>query len=122
MNIPITLPVSLLAGKPLKTVIDANPDHLSDEPVNNDTDMDPIEAERYKKPDRDLVYELESLDQHLEDLSEKYRSHKYSKVILDKIFDTKEYLYKNRKNLSAEECRKIKPAIDNFLKKMETVK
>ena len=90
--------------------------------MNNDTDMDPIEAERYKKPDRDLVYELESLDQHLEDLSEKYRTHKYSKVILDKIFDTKEYLYKNRKNLSAEECRKIKPAIDNFLKKMETVK
>ena len=60
-------------GETLKTVIDANPEHLSNEDVNNDTDLDPIEAERYQKQDYDLVYELETLDQYLEDLSEEYR-------------------------------------------------
>ena len=111
-----------LKGDPLKTVIDANPEHLSNEDVNNDTDLDPIEAERYKKPDYDLVYELETLDEYLENLSEEYRNHKYSNVILDKIFDTKEWLYKNRKNISTKECQNIRSAIVNFLARMEKMK
>lgn len=110
------------SGKPLETIIDANPDHLNSEEVNNDTELDPIEAERYKKPDYELVYQLELLDEYLESLSVKYRKHQYSKFILDKIFDTKEWLYNNRRNLSLEESQGIRNAIDKFLHNMENMK
>ncbi len=112
----------LNTGLKLETIIDANPENLNSEEVNNDTEMDPIEAERYKKPDYNLVYQLESLDQYLEDISEKYRSHKYSRYILDKIFDTKEWLYKNRRKVSPHECAAIRNAIGRFLKNMKSLK
>lgn len=111
----------LNSGKQLETVIDANPEHLGSEEVNSGIELDPIEAERYKKHDYDFVYQLESLDEYLEDLSEKYRSHQYSKFILDKIFDTKEWLYKNRRTITLEDCYSIRYAINKFLKGMESL-
>lgn len=118
----------LNTGIKLETVIDANPDQLDaaaahESPVDfNETDFSPIEAERYKKPDYDLVYELESLDAYLEQLSETYRTHKMAKYMLDKIFDTKEWLYKNRRKLSAHECKSIRRAIDKYLRSMRSLK
>lgn len=115
----------LNTGLKLETVMDANPDQFGpdDNPAEaNETELSPIEAERYKKPDYDLVYELESLDGYLEQLSEKYRTHKMAKYMLDKIFDTKEWLYKNRRKLTANECKSIRKAIDKYLKNMKSIK
>jgi molecular chaperone DnaK (HSP70) len=109
----------LKTGKHLETIIDANPDQLDNDDVNNDTDLDPIEAERYKKQDYDLVYELESLDDYLEELSETYRTHRYSKYILEKIFETKEWLFQNRRVVSIDECKNIRSAIQKFLKNLQ---
>ena len=112
----------LTSGKTLDTVIDANPEHVSNsDEVNSGIELDPIEAERYKKLDYDFVYQLETLDEYLEDLSEKYRRHQYSKFILDKIFDTKEWLYKNRRTISIDECYSIRYAINKFLRNMENL-
>jgi heat shock protein 5 len=113
----------LNSGKVLETVIDANPEHLSnnEQEVNSGIELDPIEAERYKKPDYDFVYQLETLDEYLEELGEKYRNHQYSKFILDKIFDTKEWLYKNRRTIKVDECYSIRYAINKFLRNMETL-
>lgn len=110
------------SGKSLETMIDANPENLNSEDVNNETELDPIEAERYKKPDYELVYQLEVLDEYLESLSAKYRKHQYSKFILDKIFDTKEWLYNNRRKVCLEETQGIRNAIDKFLNNMESLK
>jgi molecular chaperone DnaK (HSP70) len=115
----------LNTGLKLETVIDANPDQFDahDDPTGlNETELSPIEAERYKKPDYDLVYELESLDAYLEQLGESYRSHKMAKYMLDKIFDTKEWLYKNRRKLTAAECKSIRRAIDKYLKNLKSIK
>ena len=112
-------------GLKLKTVMDANPDQFdaNDDPTAlNETELSPIEAERYKKPDYDLVYELESLDAYLEQLSDAYRSHKMAKYMLDKIFDTKEWLYKNRRKLTSNECKSIRRAIDKYLKNLKSIK
>ncbi len=111
----------LKTGKQLETKIDANPDHIDNDDVNNDTDLDPIEAERYKKQDYDLVYELESLDDYLEELSETFRTHQYSKYILEKIFETKDWFFKNRRKVSIDECKNIRSAIDKFLKNLENL-
>lgn len=122
----------LNTGVKLDTVIDANPDQLeasrdvgngADNSADlNETELSPIEAERYKKTDYDLVYELESLDAYLEQLGDSYRTHKMAKYILDKIFDTKEWLYKNRRKLTANECKSIRRAIDKYLKSMRSIK
>ena len=109
----------LNSGAELKTSINANPDSLDPDDVNNSTELDPIEAERYKKPDYEFVYQLELLDEYLETLSVKYRKHKYSATILDKIFDTKEWLYKNRKNVSLDQVHAFRNAIENFLKNIK---
>jgi hypothetical protein len=115
--------LDLTTGTVLRAILDANPDHLNDSDVNNDTEfeLNPIEAERYKKLDYDLVYALEKLDEHLEDLNNKYRSHPYSRFILDKIFDTKEWVFKNRRTITLNECVGIRTAINRFLKNIESV-
>ena len=115
--------LDLTTGTVLRAILDANPDHLNDSDVNNDTEfeLNPIEAERYKKLDYDLVYALEKLDEHLEDLNNKYRSHSYSRFILDKIFDTKEWVFKNRRTITLDECVGIRTAINRFLKNIESV-
>jgi heat shock protein 5 len=109
----------LRTGVTLETVIDANPNQLNSDEVNEDTEMDPIEAERHKKADYDLVFELEQLDDFLEKITEKYRQHKESKLIKNKILDTKEWLYKNKRNLNIEDCVKMKNVIKRFLKSIE---
>ncbi len=110
---------NLDSGATLETAIDANPEHLLSDEVNNDTELDPLEAERYKKLDYDLVYQLEKLDEHLDELSEKYFDHLYSQHILEKIFDTKEWLYNNRRVVSVDECHSIRVAIEKFLTNIE---
>ena len=99
---------NLDSGATLETAIDANPEHLLSDEVNNDTELDPLEAERYKKLDYDLVYQLE-----------KYFDHLYSQHILEKIFDTKEWLYNNRRVVSVDECHSIRVAIEKFLTNIE---
>jgi molecular chaperone DnaK (HSP70) len=111
----------LKSGKQLETKIDASPDQIDKNDVNNDTDLDPIEAERYKKQDYDLVYELESLDDYLEELTETYRTHQYSKYISEKIFETKDWLFQNRRIVSIDECKNIRAAILKFLKNIENI-
>jgi molecular chaperone DnaK (HSP70) len=111
----------LNSGKLLQTIINANADQIYNQDVNNDTEMDPIEAERFKKQDYNLVYELESLDDYLEELAGKYRSHQYSKYILEKISDTKEWIFQNRKFVSTDECTNIRLAIQKFLKNLEMI-
>lgn len=105
----------LLTGKALETEIDANPENMDPDDVNNNTELDPVEAERYKKPDYDFVYQLETLDEYLELISVKFRKHKLNDNILDKVFDTKEWLYKNRKNITIDDVHQMRKAIDNFL-------
>lgn len=112
--------LDLNTGHELRTSLDANPEHINEKEVNNDTELDPIEAERYKTLDYDLVYGLEKLDEHLEELNNKYRSHSYSKYILDKIFDTKEWVFKNRRTITLEQCGGIRTAINRFLQNIET--
>lgn len=101
------------SGRLLRTEIDANPENLENTENCEQIDLDPVEAERYQKDDLDLVYELEALDEYLEEIYETYLDQEF---ILDKIFDTKEYIYKRRKSLNAEDCRNIKTVINNFLK------
>ena len=113
---------SLSTGKKLDAIIDANPENFQSDEVNEDTEMDPIEAERYKKADYDLVLELEHLDDYLENVTEKYRTHKYSKLITDKIFDTKEWLYRNKRKVTIDDCLRIKGTIKKFLKTVESEK
>lgn len=112
--------LDLTSGLTLQTSIDANPDNINTD-VNNDTELDPIEAERYKILDYDLVYSLEKLDEHLEELNHKYRLHSYSKFILEKIFDTKEWVFKNRRSISLEECHGIQTAINKFLSNINSL-
>lgn len=113
--------LDLSTGQELRTSLDANPEHVNENDVNNDTDLDPIEAERFKKLDYDLVYSLEKLEEHLEELNHKYRSHSYSKYVLDKIFDTKEWVFKNRRTITVEECESIQLAINRFLENIESL-
>jgi hypothetical protein len=114
--------LDLNSGTTLKTQLDANPEHLTNsDQVNENTELHPIEAERFKKQDYDLVYALEKLDEHLEDLNSKYRSHSYSKFILEKIFDTKEWMFKHRRTITLDECYGIRAAIDKFLVSMESL-
>lgn len=114
--------LDLNTGSALNTRLDANPDHLTESnEVNNNTELHPIEAERHKKLDYELVYALEKLDEHLEELNHKYRSHSYSKFILEKIFDTKEWMFKNRRTITLDACHGIRVAIDRFLLSMESL-
>ena len=104
--------------KTLRTQLNTNPEHLNLEENKDDTELDPIEAERYKKQDYDLVYELESLDEFLEEIYETFDSHEFAELILDRIFETKEYIYKRRKIMSIEDCQKIKNLIQNFIQNL----
>jgi molecular chaperone DnaK (HSP70) len=103
-------------NEPFEAIIDANPDELnnSDE-VNEYTDMDPIEAERYHRADYDLVLELEHLDDYISSVSEKYRTHVYGPYINEKLMDTKEWLYRNKRKVTIEDCVKITQVIKKFL-------
>ncbi len=47
--------------------------------------------------------------------------HQYAKYILEKIFDTKEWLYNNRREVSMDECHAIRVAIENFLTNIENL-
>lgn len=109
----------LTSGKSLETAINANPENFDPDDVNNNTELDPVEAERYKKPDYDFVYQLETLDEYLESISLKFRKHKQNTIIMSKIFDTKEWLYKNRKNVTIKDVEQIRKAIENFLKNID---
>lgn len=112
----------LASGRRLETSIDANPDQFKNDEENNETELSPIEAERFKKLDYDLVYELESLDAYLEGLGDEFRTHIHSKTILDRIFNTKELLYKNRRKLTIDECKSLRNSIQKYLKKFNTMK
>jgi molecular chaperone DnaK (HSP70) len=118
--------VDLASGNPLETVIDANPDMLNDKNEANwnsvadfETDLDPIEAERYKKIDYNLIVQLEKLDDNLEYLIDHYRSHRHSKYIIDNLFDIKEKLYNQRRTITLEESKTIQKEIEDFIRQVE---
>jgi molecular chaperone DnaK (HSP70) len=109
----------MTTGASLNTLVDANPEHLTSEISSDLTlelELDPIEAERYKKLDYDFVYELERLDEYIEDLANKYRSNKF---FIEKLLDTKEWLYKNRRKVTLGECDKMRRAIERYLRLVE---
>ncbi len=105
---------NLHTSEPFEAIIDANPDE-----VNEDTDMDPIEAERYHKADYDLVLELEHLDDYISSVGEKYRTHAYGAYINEKLMDTKDWLYKNKRKVTIDDCVKITLVIKKFLKAID---
>lgn len=105
----------LVSGQYYDTILDSRPEHFISGFINNEIELDPIEAERFKKMDYELVYDLEKLDDHLDELSDQYANHGFSGVILNKIAETKVWIYDNRRRMTSKLCWDIRDSIKKFL-------
>jgi hypothetical protein len=106
----------LITGTLYETILDKMPEHFVCGFINNHIELDPIEAERCKQFDYELVYELEKLDENLDKISDVHMGHEMAGVICDKIMETKAWIYENRRRLTAKNCLEILDAIKRFLK------
>ena len=96
--------------------MERNHQELDDEPNKIfDTATDLLDAKRYRQTDNELVQELEALDKYLEHISSHYANRKHSLLIWDKLVDTKDWIYKNRRTITVEKCHGIQQAIKKFL-------
>lgn len=111
---------NLSDGRQLDVFIDANPEQLMLNSINEDAELDPIEAERYKKDDYDLVLELEQLDDYMTSVLDRYKSHRHANLISQKVHDTREWMHKNKHRVKIDDCVKIRNAMRRFLKHIES--
>lgn len=106
----------LITGTFYETVLDKMPEHFVSGYINNDIELDPIEAERCKRGDYELVYELEKLDERLDKLDSVHMKHEMGNIISEKLMETKAWIYENRRRLSVKNCNDILDSIKKFLK------
>jgi len=103
------------SGMTYETSLNSKPAYFINGFVNNQIELDPIEAERNKKQDYDLVFDLERLDEYLDQLSTSYENNTHANLIIEKICDSKVWIYDNRHFLDSKICYDIQEAITTFL-------
>jgi hypothetical protein len=68
-------------------------------------ELDPIEADRFKKEDFNLNRNLEEIDAIMNGLKIK---HSKNLQILAKLAETKSWIFKNRRTITIDQCKSIK--------------
>lgn len=102
---------------PLETMMisfdEQKPNRLMPNNLNlTNLELDPIEADRFKKDDFNLNKSLEELDSFLSSLRVKYSK---NTNIMNKIADTKNWIFKNRRTLSIDQCKVIRNDLQDFI-------
>jgi len=105
----------VVTGASYETVLNSKPEHFVSGFVNSQIQLDPIEAERNRRPDYDLVRDLERLDEYLDQLATSYENNTHANLIMEKLSDSKVWIYDNRRCLDSKSCYDIQEAITNFL-------
>ena len=111
----------LVSGKNYETSLESKSSYTSSLGVCNELELDPIEAERFKHEDFELVYQMEKLDDYLDNLMQSYSDHVYSSLVTNKIYKTKEWIYENRCQTTPNLPHVIKESIDKFLANLSSL-
>ncbi len=97
----------VVTGASYETVLNSKPEHFVSGFVNSQIQLDPIEAERNRRPDHDLVRDLERLDEYLDQLATSYENNTHANLIMEKLSDSKVWIYDNRRCLDSKSCYDI---------------
>ena len=111
----------LVSGKNYETSLEPKSSYTSSVRACNELELDPIEAERFKHEDYELVFQMEKLDDYLDNLMQTYSDHVYSSLVTNKIYKTKEWIYENRCQTTHNLPHVIKESIDKFLANLDSL-